>query len=166
MSPARRLLASTLIVFALGSGLHAQEAVPAATDPQAAALDAADALEPSLVALGTLGAANVYYSYLAIGSAADSFVSGSYDAALATAIANEVRFLNEGSITNLKAMLASDGLSPEDKEAVDYLIVTFDILNRQAKALVTFITDRNDQGMDYQEYRTMAWSRIRQLFGK
>jgi len=121
-------------------------------------------IDPSLVAVGAIGAANVYYSYLAIGSAADSFVSGTYDAGLAIAISNEVIFLNEGVIKSLQAMIAKNGLSTEDKNALRFLVETYGILNLQAKELVTFITDKKNDGAGYQEYRSSAWARIQKLF--
>lgn len=168
-----RPLALCLLAGAFVTGLSAQESTTLPTDDggvlygnsQVREVEA-DVLEPSLVAVGTLGAANVYYSYLTIGSTADSYVAGTYDAPLATAIANEVKYLNQGAIDSLRTMLVANGLTKEDKEALIYLIETFEILNRQASALITFMTDRNDQGMAYQDYRSDAWNRIRQMFGK
>lgn len=169
----RHTLAVCLLAGTFVWGLAAQDSSVAGTaEPgvlytsAAPASTGADALEPSLVAVGTLGAANVYYSYLTIGSCADSFVAGTYDAPLAAAIANEVKFLNQGTIDSLRTMLIANGLTKEDKDALSYLIETYEILNRQASSLITFMTDRNDQGMAYQDYRAEAWNRIKQMFGK
>jgi len=173
MRYAGTFLACALLTFS-GASCFAQNllaannvgsmSTPAPTPAPAASAEVQDMLEPSLVAVGTVGAANVYYSYLAIGAAADSYVGGSYEAPLAVAIANEVTYLNEGTIKSLQAMVSKNGLSSDDKAALQYLIDTYLVLNKQAKELVSFISNKRNDGSAYQTYRTNAWERIRKLF--
>ena len=121
--------------------------------------------DPTLVALGALGASNLYFSYLTLGTVADGYVSGTYEPQVAISVANEAIFMNTTAKTNLEKLLESANLAKEDKDVVSYMVATYDILINQAKSLVQFISNQKDDGTSYQKYRTEAWKRIVELFG-
>lgn len=121
--------------------------------------------DPALVALGSMGASNIYYSYLTIGAIADGFVGGTYQAKIAISVANEAIFMNDTSRASLEKLKNSALMADQDREVVVYLIETYEILNEQARALIQFISDRSNDGSEYQKYRKEAWNRIVSLFG-
>ncbi len=135
------------------------------TSTAADATGASVTADPTLVALGALGASNLYFSYLTLGTVADGYVSGTYEPQVAISVANESIFMNTTAKTNLDKLLESAPLAKEDKEVVSYMTKTYDILIDQAKALVQFISNQKDDGSSYQKYRTEAWKRIVELFG-
>lgn len=152
---------------------------PVATASPAAGADRADVLDsigggmettvpredPALVALGSMGAANLYYSYLAIGSIADGFVGGTYQPRVAISVANEAIFMNDTTRKSLEQLAKTGLLAEEDRKIIEYLIGTYDVLNRQARALIRFVSDRNDDGTAYQDARKEALARIVKVFG-
>lgn len=118
-----------------------------------------------LVALGTLGASNLYYSYLTLGTVADGYVSGTYDGRVAISVANEAIFMNGNARAGLAKLVDSATITREDRDVLVIMVQTYDILNNQAKALIQFISDEQDDGSSYQKYRAEAWKRIVELFG-
>lgn len=138
---------------------NADQAAPAEAKGQAATGD------DVLVALGTLGASNLYYSYLTLGTVADGYVAGTYDARVAVSVANEAIFMNGNARAGLAKLVDSPGIAKEDRDVIVAMIQTYDILNNQAKALIQFISDEKDDGSTYQRYRTEAWKRIVDLVG-
>jgi hypothetical protein len=123
------------------------------------------AADPTLVALGALGASNLYFTYLTLGTVADGYVSGTYEPQVAVSVANESIFMNTTAMNNLSKMLDSASLAKEDKDVVAYMVKTYDVLINQAKALVQFISNQKDDGSAYQKHRGEAWKRIVDLFG-
>ena len=118
-----------------------------------------------LVALGTLGASNLYYSYLTLGTTADGFVGGTYNGQVAISVANEAIFMNGNARGGLAKLIDSPTIAREDRDVLVVMVQTYDILNNQAKALIQFISDDKDDGSTYQKYRAEAWKRIVDLFG-
>lgn len=158
----------------------ARSAAPGASVSRPAASDTADSsatavpsdanapagpADPTLVALGALGASNLYFTYLTLGTVADGYVGGTYEPQVAISVANESIFMNTTAMTNLSKMMESAPLAREDKDVVAYMVKTYEILINQAKALVQFISNQKDDGSTYQKYRTEAWKRIVDLFG-
>ncbi len=132
---------------------------------QAIQTEVSTALDPALVALGSMGASNLYYSYLTLGAVADGFVNQSYEARVAVSVANEAIYMNNASIQSLSNLAESRRLGQADQEVLLFLIETYQLLNNQARSLITFIGNERDDGSQYQKYRTEVWSRIVNLFG-
>jgi hypothetical protein len=148
-----------------GASVSRRQADAAAATSAAEAAGSSVAADPTLVALGALGASNLYFTYLTLGTVADGYVSGTYEPQVAVSVANESIFMNTTAMNNLSKMLDSASLAKEDKDVVAYMVKTYDVLISQAKALVQFISNQKDDGSTYQKHRGEAWKRIVDLFG-
>ncbi len=121
--------------------------------------------DPSLVAVGSLSASNLYLSYLVLGTVADGFVSGSYDLETTKSIALETIFLNGNSKSALESLIDSDVIAPEESMVVNEMIQSYMVLDNMAEALIRFVEDDEDNGAAYQVFRVEAWERISRLLG-
>lgn len=148
-----------------GVGQRLGRQLPNADGAAASVATQATSPDAVLVALGTLGAANLYYSYLTLGTVADGYVSGTYDGRIAISVANEAIFMNGNARAGLATLIDSPSIAREDRDVLVVMVQTYDVLNNQAKALIQFISDQKDDGSEYQKYRTEAWKRIVELFG-
>lgn len=121
--------------------------------------------DPSLVAVGSLSASNLYLSYLVLGTVADGYVNGSYDLETTKSIARETIFLNGNSRDALQDLLDSQVIAEEEARVVTDMIESYGILDNMAGALLNFIEDEGDNGSAYQMFRKEAWGRISALLG-
>ncbi len=119
--------------------------------------------DPSLVAVGSLSASNLYLSYLVLGTVRDGYVNGSYDLEATLSIALETIFLNENSRLALEGLLESGVVAPEESLVVMGMIQSYTMLDNMAQALVAFIRDGDDNDVAYQIFRRKAWERISRL---
>lgn len=148
-------LAISMVLLASG-GLGAQ------TQSSGGNMEEAD---PSLVAVGSLSASNLYLSYLVLGTIADGYVTGSYDLETTKSIAMETIFLNGNSRDALEELLASEVIAEEEATVVQEMIQSYVVLDNMAQALIQFIDDESDNGAAYQVFRLDAWERISRLLG-
>jgi hypothetical protein len=119
--------------------------------------------DPSLVAVGSLSASNLYLSYLVLGTVADGYISGSYDDDTTKSIARETIFLNGNTRSALETLLDSDVIAPEESMVVNEMIQSYVVLDNMARALIAFVDDDEDNGAAYQVFRVEAWERISRL---
>jgi len=121
--------------------------------------------DPALYAVGSLSAGNLYLSYLVLGTVADGYAQGLYDATVATSIVSETIFLNSNAQTSLVELLEQGNLSDEDLGVIANINRVYDLLTNQGEALIRFISDPEDTGDLFQQNREAAWVEISSLLG-
>jgi len=123
-----------------------------------------ESLDPSLFAVGSLGASNLYFSYVVLGTVADGFASRGYGADMARSLAEEAIALNDGSRDALQSLLDEGRVAEEDREVVSQMIEAHGLLIQQAEGLLAYIEDRS-RTEQFQRYREQAWERISAVLG-
>jgi len=118
----------------------------------------------SLYALGAVGASNLYFSYLVLGTVADSYASDGYTAGMARQLASEAIALNTSSRDALQKLLNEKSLSADDQQVLNAMIEAHTLLISQAQGLLKFVDDPS-QTTDFQNYREQAWAKISKLLG-
>lgn len=121
-------------------------------------------LDPSLFAVGSLGASNLYFSYVVLGTVADGYASRGYGADMARSLAEEAIALNRSSRNALQTLIDNGRIAEEDREVVSQMIEAHGLLIEQAQALLTYIDDRS-QTEQFQRYREQAWELISSVLG-
>ncbi len=127
-------------------------------------MPAAEQPDARLFALGSVGASNLYFSYLVLGTVADSYASERYTAQTARTLAEESVGLNANSRDALNELLASDMLEGADRRVVEEMVRAHELLIAQGYGLIDMI-DEIDTGSEFQHYRGLAWEQISALFG-
>jgi hypothetical protein len=118
--------------------------------------------DAALYTIGAVSASNLYFSYLVLGTVADSYASERYTGDTAAALAEETAALNTVSRDALERLLETQSLREDDKETVRLMVEVYDLLIGQAYGLIAFINGE-DNGDQFQEYRRHAWERIAAL---
>lgn len=122
----------------------------------------ADLTEDALVAVGGLGAADVYIAYLAIGSIADAYEEKVYLADEVNSLADGIATFCENSKSLLQQLLKSADKS--DRKAIQDIIDAYSLLIKQAKALIAYSQDNDpDTANEFEDYRQKAWTNISEL---
>lgn len=111
-----------------------------------------------LAAVGTLGGANAYASFMAMGAAVDGWVRDVYPADKVTRIVALLGRLAEKSGAELKAVLASGAPLEDDRAYVQGMIDTYGALAQAAAAVVSWVQTGDRKGFD--EARDKAWRAI------
>lgn len=118
--------------------------------------------DPQLYALGVVSASNLYFSYLVLGTVADGYAAGGYGADIATRLAEESIALTRSSIDALRMLLSTGSVGGEDRDVLEGLIETHQLLLGQANGLMSYIED-SSQTADFLRYRDQAWQQISRL---
>jgi hypothetical protein len=126
--------------------------------------EVADQLDPSLFAVGSLGASNLYFSYVVLGTVADGFASRGYGKDMARSLAEEAIALNRGSRNALQTLIDQGRVADADRDVVSEMIEAHGLLIQQAQGLLSYIEDRS-QTEQFQRYRQRAWEKISAVLG-
>ena len=119
-----------------------------------------------LETVGALSAQGIYLTYSAIGTIADGYAGGTYDADFADPFLTELITLSQNAKDQLTILLTSGILSSEDISYVAHLITGYNYLQSEAEAFSQFINTGDDKYIDeYGKYRVQAWDLISDLFG-
>lgn len=125
---------------------------------------AAEQPDARLFALGSVGVSNLYFSYLVLGTVADSYASERYTAETARTLTEESIGMNAASRDALGELLAAELLAGGDRRVVEEMVRAHELLIAQGYGLIDLI-DEVDSGADFQHYRGLAWEQISSLFG-
>lgn len=121
--------------------------------------DASAVPEPALLAaVGTLGGANAYASYMAMGAVVDGWVREVYPRDTVTRIVALLGRLAQTSGAELQAVLASGAPLEDDRVYVQGMIDAFKALVREAAAVATWVETGDRKAFD--EAREKAWRAI------
>jgi hypothetical protein len=131
---------------------------------QGAAASSASGSDPALVAVGSLGASNLYFSYVVLGAVADGFATRGYSAEMAKSLAQEAVALNRGSRNALRDLLQNGGLTEADRTVLTDMIEAHELLIKEAEGLMTYVDDRS-KTEEFQRYRSQAWNQISTVLG-
>ncbi len=121
-----------------------------------------DDLDTALYAVGQLGGANLYFTYLTLGTVADGYVGGSYTSETASSLADDAINLSRGAIDSLQRIVDELIVSQDDRGTIKKMISAYELLIGQANGLKSYIQD-SSQSADYQIYREKAWKSISEL---
>jgi hypothetical protein len=170
----KRLLAVTVILMLAVAGAFGQETQSAdgrdaesgstGSAEQGAAASSASGSDPALVAVGSLGASNLYFSYVVLGAVADGFATRGYSAEMAKSLAQEAVALNRGSRNALRDLLQNGGLTEADRTVLTDMIEAHELLIKEAEGLMTYVDDRS-KTEEFQRYRSQAWEQISKVLG-
>ena len=137
----KRLLALVVLLFVLLTSIYAQED------------------DPALFAIGAIGASNLYFSYVVLGTVADGYVSQGYSPELVQALAEETIALNQTSIEALAPLSGDDAVSEADRQVVQRIIEAHSTLILQAESLLDYLNNEGSAAA-YQQHRRTAWEQI------
>ena len=145
--PCRRFLQALCLLIGL-SPAGAQEVPPEA-----------------LQAVGAVGVADVYMSWMAIGAVCDAFVheNEGYDGESVASILQVMVSLMTAVRESLEALLAAGGLTDTDTEVVTLLVQTYEYLALQARTFLAYL--RTGDPGEYEAHRSHAWGLIERLYG-
>jgi len=115
--------------------------------------------DPALYAIGAIGASNLYFSYVVLGTVADGYVSQGYSPELVRALAEETIALNQTSIEALAPVTGDQGISTADRQVVQRIIEAHSTLILQAESLLDYLDDEVS-ATEYQRHRRTAWEQI------
>ncbi len=115
--------------------------------------------DPTLYAVGAIGASNLYFSYVVLGTVADGYVSQGYSPELVRALAEETIALNQTSIEALAPVTADNAISQSDRTVVQRIIEAHSTLILQAESLLDYLDDEGSAAQ-YQRHRRVAWEQI------
>jgi hypothetical protein len=133
-------------------------AVLLAATPASALLADTGADPALLAAVGTLGGANAYTSYMAMGAVVDGWVHDVYPKDKVTRIAALLRHLAETSGAELQGVLASGAPHQGDRGYVQGMIDAYGALAQAAAAVATWVETGDRKAFD--EARERAWRAI------
>lgn len=144
-----------LFAFAVPATAFAQ------TDESAA--EATD-FDSALMAVGTLGISNLYFTFITLGTVADGYVAGGYTPEQSYSFAEDVGSLSAAARDRLQVVLDTEDLVAEDSELIQLMIDAHEILEQQARGLIAFVDDPENRE-DFSESRQIAWRLISGLMG-
>lgn len=117
---------------------------------------------PEREALGTLGGANVYLTYLTLGAVYDNVAAGTYDRTTAEKLVLSVRSLAETSVRRLQEVADEGG----DDDVLASIRGLYKALRHEADALLAYIRSGSEKDRKtFQEERTKVWRRIADALG-
>ncbi len=130
-----------------------------------AAADAEGVPPQALQAVGSLGVADVYMAWMAIGAVSDSYVheNEGYGKESVVSILEVMMRLTTSVRESLEQLLAAEGLSDADTEVITLLIETYQTLALQARSFVGYVQTGNPG--EYDTHRRRAWGFIQKLYG-
>jgi len=129
-----------------------------------AAAGGAFAQEEALTAIGALGGAYMYTTYLSIGAIADGHYYEVYDDETTISLMSELMNLTGSAAGSLAKLVQTGKLTPEDFSFVNEIITTLGLLGRQAEAFRTYVEGGDEeQATLYDSYRNNAWEKISEL---
>ena len=124
------------------------------------------AQEEALSTIGTLGASNLYVTYLAIGALADAHSSDVYDDAQVIQLMQEIMNLIRTSGEALNTLQQSGILEGDDLEYVSDMLSAYNLLLNQAHGYKEYAaTGEQKYANLYDSSRTSAWEKIVVLLG-
>lgn len=118
----------------------------------------------ALTAIGALGGACMYTTYLSIGAIADGHYYKVYDDQTAVSLMGELMNMSSSAAGSLASLVKSGKLTPEDFSFVNEMITTLGLLSRQAETFRAWV-EGGDEGQAtlYDSYRNNAWEKISKL---
>jgi hypothetical protein len=137
-------LCLVLVIFLVGTEIPAQDV--------------------NLQAVGALSSANLYLTYIAIGSVADGHSREVYSNEFADSLLSSIIDIAGNSMRSLAQVLETEDLDETDtiyvKEAIDTLKVLID----QAESYKTYIDKKSPQYAEiYNNYKQIAWQQVTEL---
>ena len=122
------------------------------------------AQDEALTAIGALGGAYMYTTYLSIGAIADGHYYEVYDDQTTVSLMGELMNLANSAAGSLQMPVKTGSLTPEDFAYVNEIITTLGLLSRQAEGFKTYVeTGDENQATIYDSYRNNAWTKISEL---
>ncbi|MFP4206978.1 MAG: hypothetical protein ACLFRR_01710 [Spirochaetaceae bacterium] len=118
--------------------------------------------DPALYAVGTLGASNLYSSYVVLATVADGYASTSYSGATARDLAEESIALHESSVEALDALVEADNLHEDDRRIIGEMIEAHELLVQQAEGLLAYV-EEDGSSEEFQRHREAAWEKISEI---
>lgn len=151
---------AALALFACAGILGAQGTGGGAPGAAAAASVAASGAEEQalLTAVGTLTGANAYTTYMALGSAADSWASKVYPADKALRVVLTLRTLARSAADGLDALLDASYLHPQDRAYVRGMLAAYGFLVAQADGFEAWV--KTGERGQFDRARDQAWEAI------
>jgi hypothetical protein len=129
-----------------------------------AAAGGAFAQDEALTAIGALGGAYMYTTYLSIGAVADGHYYEVYDDQTTVNLMNELMNLAGSAAGSLQVLVKTGTLTPEDFNFVNEIITTLGLLSKQAEGFKAYVeTGDENQATVYDSYRNNAWAKISEL---
>ena len=126
-----------------------------------AALQAEAQTEILLGSVGNLAAANLYVTYLAIGTLADAQVDDVYDSETVRLLLEDIGTFVQRSKRWLEETQASGALKDADIALVDEMVSIYGLLIAEAAAFVAYM--ETGAWAAYDDYRRQAWAKIAAL---
>lgn len=115
--------------------------------------------DPALYAVGSLGASNLYSSYVVLATVADGYASGNYQQSTAEDLAEESIALHESSAEALRQLVDRNVVSEGDRGIIENMIEAHELLIRQAEGLLAYLDD-DESAEQFQRFREEAWEKI------
>ena len=142
----RRVLIAAVLLAAAAGGAFAQNP------------------DEALTAIGALGGACMYTTYLSIGAIADGHYYEVYDDETAISLMSELMNMASSAAGSLASLVKTGTLTPEDFGFVNEIITTLGLLSRQAETFRSYVEGGDEsQATLYDSYRNNAWAKISEL---
>ena len=109
-------------------------------------------------AVGTLSGANAYTTYMALGSAADSYASRVYGADKAIRVVGILRTLARSAADGLDALLDTPALHAQDRAYVRGMLEAYGYLVAQADGFEAWV--KTGERAQFDRARDQAWDAI------
>jgi len=147
-----------ILLFALFSfAAQAQKADPGKSKGES---------DPALKALGALSAAQMYSQYVLIGVTADAYANKVYEPKQVQEMINEARGIMANVSKNLTAVGKDGSIVQNDRVFIMRIQSVFQLLDKQANALVAFTQDDNsDNRAAFEAARKSSWDAISGVLG-
>jgi hypothetical protein len=124
------------------------------------------AQDANLQAVGALGSANLYLTYISIGSVADGHSRELYSDEFAASVLTSITEISGNSVNSLAQLLDTGGLDEEDTAYVKKTIDTLEVLIDQAESYKTYMEKKGPQYAEiYNNYKQIAWQQVAELLG-
>jgi len=157
----RRLLPILAIVFVAFLGLRLPSRAQDDDKKEKGGKDA-----PLLTALGGVSASSAYFTFCFIGTVADGFEKGNYDAKQVKTFAGEAVLMMGRNAAQMKKLKEKGGLAEADAKTIGDFATVFSEIEDYAKALQAYSDKKDKEHADkFQEARQKAWKHLKTLLG-
>lgn len=118
----------------------------------------------ALATVGALGAANLYLTYLSLGTIADGLAKEIYDKQSTIQLVDSVARFGISTRESFKLLRDKERLSETDDQYVLRMIGTVDLLVREAEGLSEYIKTGEEKWLEqFSENRVKAWDQIQEM---
>jgi hypothetical protein len=115
-----------------------------------------------LYAIGSLGASNLYMTFLTIGLLGDSFEKNVYPAETTKDLIDAIISLTKTSQESLNALVAGGEVTGEDRATILEMMQAHGLLEKQAGELAKYVNNKATPN-DFQFFRKKSWELIAKI---